>query len=244
MSKRLIYIDYDTPVLEAMRLMLQHGIAHILIKREGGRAKVFSERDLLDMLPEKLGQLGTIHSGPAASSRPVPIQLKTKIREAAKVMLSKKAKLLLVSAKEPLGVLTATDLAYSLPFTEGGQPKLKSAMTGHVEEVEYGVPIEAVIHRMREKRIGSVMVNRHHKRFGIFTERDLLSILVPPAADLSVSVGIYCRRPVITALVTDTMKEAARVMKSNKIKRLPLTEGGRLAGIVTARDIVEAYAKL
>lgn len=40
------------------------------------------------------------------------------------------------------------------------------------------------------------------------------------------------------------MKEAARLMKSNKIKRRPLTEDGRLAGIVTARDIVEAYAKL
>jgi acetoin utilization protein AcuB len=57
-------------------------------------------------------------------------------------------------------------------------------------------------------------------------------------------VGKHCSRPIITAPLKSSVKEAVTLMKKNKIKRLPLTTDGRIVGIVTARDIVEAYAKL
>ena len=158
-------------------------------------------------------------------------------------MLSGKAKLLLVSTK-PAGVLTATDLAHSLPFTKGEQPKLTSTMTGEVEKVDYDTPLQDVMRLMREKRIGSVVVTRHRGRYGIFTERDLLPVLAAKSPDIRGPVGKHCSKPVITAPLKCSVKEAVTLMKKNKIKRLPLTRDGKIVGIVTARDIVEAYAKL
>jgi CBS domain-containing protein len=158
-------------------------------------------------------------------------------------MLSEKAKLLLVSTK-PAGVLTATDLAYSLPFTKGAQPKLTSTMTGEVERVDYDTPLQDVMRLMREKRIGCVVVTRRRRRYGIFSERDLLPLLTAESPDFRAPVGKHCSRPVITAPLESSVKEAVTLMKKNKIKRLPLTKDGKIVGIVTARDIVEAYAKL
>jgi len=43
------------------------------------------------------------------------------------------------------------------------------------------------------------------------------------------------------APISTRANEAARIMTSNKIKRLPLTEDGRPVAMVTARDLVEAF---
>jgi CBS domain-containing protein len=53
---------------------------------------------------------------------------------------------------------------------------------------------------------------------------------------------------VITTSITRNcvacFEKAIEVMKRNHIKRLPITHDGRIVGIITARDVVEAYAKL
>ena len=243
MTKRPISVDYNTPVFVAEKQMLKNGIGHILVRRQGKHVKILSERYVLKLLPEKFNQLKSELSGSLASSVPIFIEPSTTIREAAKVMLNNKVQLLLVSAK-PQGVLTATDLAYNLPLTDGRHPKLKSAMTARVEKVDYETPLRDVILKMKEHRIGSIIITRRNKRFGIFTERDLLSIIVAPVLILLNPVGKHCSRPIITASMKLSMKEVVEAMKRNRIKRLPLSQNGRIVGILTARDIVEAYAKL
>jgi len=247
MTKSLISVGYDAPLPQALELMQQHRITHLLVEQKKEYTKVLSLRDVFNLLPRNATKLGAVRSGPLASSRPVWIPPKTKIREAAKVMLSRKARSLLVRA-EPVGLLTATDLAYNLPLTAGKHPKLKSAMTGHVLKVDYSTPLEAVVETMKRNRVGSVLVMRGHRRYGIFTERDILLFLGPPCPDLSYPVGMYCSKPVITTPITAScvgcFEEAVKAMKRKYIKRLPVTRDGRIVGIVTARDVVEAYAKL
>jgi CBS domain-containing protein len=243
MTKRPVAVDYDTPFLEALKRMLQRRVGHLVIERQGEYVNLLSERDVLGIVPEMMDQLRTASAGSMASSHSVTISPRTGIRGAAKLMLSEKAKLLLVSTK-PAGVLTATDLAYSLPFTKGAQPKLTSTMTGEVERVDYDTPLQDVMRLMREKRIGCVVVTRRRRRYGIFSERDLLPLLTAESPDFRAPVGKHCSRPVITAPLESSVKEAVTLMKKNKIKRLPLTKDGKIVGIVTARDIVEAYAKL
>jgi len=243
MTKRPVTVDYDTPVLAALKRMLQRRVGHLVITKQGEYVKLLSDRDVLRIVPESMELLRTTSAGSMASSHSFTISPTTGIRKAAKLMMSERAKLLLVSTK-PTSVLTASDLAYSLPFTKGAQPKLISTMTSEVESVEYDTPLQDVMRLMKEKRVGSVMVTRHHRRYGIFTERDLLPVLKARSPDIGAPVGEHCSKPVITAPLNSSVKEAASLMKRNKIKRLPLTKGGRIVGVVTARDIVEAYANL
>ncbi len=243
MTKRPVVVDYDTPVLDAMKRMLQRHVGHLVIHRHGEYVNLLSERDALGLVPDRMDQLKTACAGSIAASHSFTVSPRMGIRGAAKVMLSEKAKLLLVSTK-PVGVLTASDLAFSLPFTKGAQPELTSTMTGVVESVDYDTPLKDVMRLMREKRIGSVLVTRHRRRYGIFAERDLIPVLTAKTPHIGAPVGKHCGRPLVTAPLKSSTKEAVTLMKKNKIKRLPLTKDGKIVGIVTARDIVESYAKL
>jgi CBS domain-containing protein len=56
-------------------------------------------------------------------------------------------------------------------------------------------------------------------------------------------VGEASSSPLIKSLAGISIHKAAALMASKHIRRLPLLKNGRLAGIITARDLVEAYAK-
>jgi acetoin utilization protein AcuB len=78
---------------------------------------------------------------------------------------------------------------------------------------------------------------------GIVSDRDLKRALPPgtaaPAPELAgLAVERLMTRPVITTGPTVSVEEAARVMVSEKISALPVTDGGRLVGIVTETDVV------
>jgi len=94
---------------------------------------------------------------------------------------------------------------------------------------------------MHKKRIGSVIVEKNRKPFGIFTERDLLVNVLNNDVKLSGKVGGYCSYPLITTKIGITGGDAAKMMNAKKIKRLVLTKNDKISAIVTARDIVDAF---
>lgn len=59
-----------------------------------------------------------------------------------------------------------------------------------------------------------------------------------PAAVL---VSTWMSSPVITAEVTDSLGQVRRIMAERRINQLPVLDDGRLVGIVTDRDIRDAY---
>ena len=93
---------------------------------------------------------------------------------------------------------------------------------------------------LHEKRVGSVIIDGI-KDYGIFTERDLLVYVLANNADLDGPVGGYSSSPLIVADFGIKGNEAASVMAAHNIKRLGLIKEGKLVGIITARDIVDAY---
>ena len=93
--------------------------------------------------------------------------------------------------------------------------------------------------------IGSVIITSkdapQHMR--VFTDRDLLTSFLTKGKSLMTEVGKASSSPLITARLGTSIHETAVTMTSNHIRRLPITKKGELVGIITARDLVEAYAK-
>jgi signal-transduction protein with cAMP-binding, CBS, and nucleotidyltransferase domain len=87
-----------------------------------------------------------------------------------------------------------------------------------------------------------VIITKDGEPDGIFTELDLVRKVLVPHTDLKRRLGDFASRPLITAAEGIDGREAAHVMTNNNIKRLPLTREGVIVGIITARDLVEAYA--
>jgi CBS domain-containing protein len=56
-------------------------------------------------------------------------------------------------------------------------------------------------------------------------------------------VGPECSSPLITIPAGTSVHRAAATMAVKHIRRLPIVKDDKLAGIITARDLVEAYAK-
>jgi CBS domain-containing protein len=93
---------------------------------------------------------------------------------------------------------------------------------------------------MNERHIGAVVVMRHDKPAGIFTERDVMNRIVaagrPPAQtivkDVMTTPIACCRRDTKAA-------ECRAVMKRNKIRHLPVVEDDRLYGMIAMLDVIE-----
>jgi CBS domain-containing protein len=103
--------------------------------------------------------------------------------------------------------------------------------------------IEKVVMIMAEKHVGSVIVTSQGEPTGIFTERDLLTRFLCKDQSLFEEVGNVCSSPLVTAPIQTSVHDAAKIMIEKHIKRLPITKEGELVGVLSARDLVEAYAR-
>jgi signal-transduction protein with cAMP-binding, CBS, and nucleotidyltransferase domain len=98
---------------------------------------------------------------------------------------------------------------------------------------------------MGEKHVGSILVSSKEVVNAIFTERDLLSRVVPDKKDFAgVRVGAYASSPLITVAATTDVKEAARIMTEMKVRRLVVVRDGKPIGVFTAADLAKAVGKL
>ena len=93
---------------------------------------------------------------------------------------------------------------------------------------------------MVEKKIGSLIANRDGLPFGMVTERDMMREIVAKAVDPSkISVGEIMTAPLATIDASATLIDAARKMVEKKLKRLVVTEGDKIIGIVSQTDLVQ-----
>lgn len=163
----------------------------------------------------------------------------TTVIEAAKLMISKKSRILVFADTDKLvGTITASDMLRAFGETEK-TPTLEKVVSKVVYHCPFDTIILDAVKLLDEKNIGSVLVTRDSLN-GIFTQRDLVRALVK-GEKLQSSVGNYSSFPLVTAKKDILANEAAKIMASKNIKRLGLTEDGSVVGIVTARDIVDAY---
>lgn len=99
----------------------------------------------------------------------------------------------------------------------------------------------AAARTMNENRIGALIVTRGEKVIGIFTERDILCRVVAaqrePARTL---VKEVMSSPVACCTPETTRDECRAVMRSKRIRHLPVVQDGVLVGIVSIGDVLIA----
>jgi CBS domain-containing protein len=112
---------------------------------------------------------------------------------------------------------------------------------GHeVTTVQQTDIVAAVVRVLADRHIGAVVVqDRWQKLVGIFSERDLVNALAREgAAALGREVAELMSKPVITCTGSDRIDGVLARMTLNRVRHLPVLEGGALAGIVSIGDLV------
>lgn len=241
MSRDLVKAFSDSNVVKAIRLMVDRNIGSIVVEDVEGPVGLFTERDLLSKV---LGRGRRVEE-------PILLEVMTRsfdtlradttLVEAAKMMLEKKGRLIVFDDGELIGIVTATDIMREI-YRFGKPFDFRDSYSKEVFQESPKVKLERVIELMDKNRIGSVLISEGRLPQAIFTERDLLrSVLLPEYNNAR--VGLYATRNVVTAEEGIDGLEASAIMSSHHIKRLPLTDSGEIVGVVTARDLVEGFAR-
>ena len=96
----------------------------------------------------------------------------------------------------------------------------------------------SVARQMRDNHVGSVViVDPTGAPVAMITDRDLAMRVFAEGVDQESAVGEYASRPLICGEPAMQLEEAAALMVSHRVRRLPVVDGDRLAGIVTLDDI-------
>ncbi|MGD0331192.1 MAG: CBS domain-containing protein [Nitrososphaeria archaeon] len=85
---------------------------------------------------------------------------------------------------------------------------------------------------------GFLIVLQNSKLSGILTERDFVNKIVAAERDpIKVKVGDIMSFPLITIDPDEDILRASEMMQKHDVRRLPVTRGGIIYGVITAKDI-------
>lgn len=243
MRQDVVTITPEASMSEAAGIMGDKHIGSLIVKKYETPVGIVTERDLLSKVLA-LGKDPVETKVEATMSYPlITIGPTAKIKEAAHLMIKKKGRLAVFDRGKLVGVITASDLVSSLPDVPETEVKVDDFMTKEVVTADEKTTVASIAKIMGDQRIGSVIVTRKEEPFGIFTERDLLTTFLAKGKPLLTKVGGEASSPLITISAGTSVHRAAAVMMLKKIRRLPIVTEEKMVGIITARDLVEAYAK-
>jgi len=107
------------------------------------------------------------------------------------------------------------------------------------------LPINASVHEavqlLNKHKIGCLVIVHDNEIAGIITERDLLERVLEKCKNpKETRVSEIMTRNVITGTPNMDTLEATRLMFKLKVKKLPITDGNKLVGIITLTDIARS----
>jgi CBS domain-containing protein len=241
MSKHVLMIPSRSSVEEALKIMAENDVGSLVVVSKIDPVGILSERDLVSRLmakgktPEKT-LVTEIMSGEIVKFDP-----DQSLKHAARTMNSRRNRLLVFRGDNLAGIVTATDIVRAIHemdlYFDIDKVVMKSVYTLKEE-----TSLQQAVDAMSQLRVGSIIITKNGEPDGIFTELDLVRKVLVPHLDLHQPLRGQASRPLITAEEGIDGREAAHIMTNNNIKRLPLTREGIIIGIVTARDLVEAFA--
>lgn len=242
MTGNVLTVYSHSSVRKAIEVMAKNNVGSVVVMDSSGPRGVFTERDLLSKVLAKGRDRESTLTMEVHSPLFVSIEPDATLMEAARTMIRRKSRLMVFEGSDLRGIVTATDILRCMQGLDGPLDLTKVVTRKVVTELPE-TPLTTVIEDMDRKRIGSVLVgDEDQKPYGIFTERDLLVKVLLKKLSLDFLVGELVSVPLVTAMLGIDGIQAAKTMVSMHVKRLPLTSGCDIAGIVTARDVVDAFA--
>jgi CBS domain-containing protein len=115
---------------------------------------------------------------------------------------------------------------------------VSSFMTRDVKTEKEDQNVLTACRIMHENNIGCVIiVKKDDKPIGIITERDVVRLLgsLNPSL-LQIPLRDIMSKPVITISINSSLRDAIQTMQQKNIRRLVITDGERMVGIITDKD--------
>ncbi len=115
---------------------------------------------------------------------------------------------------------------------------VKDIMTTGTKTIDAASTVREAASLMAKEGVGSVVVTRGGKPVGIVTEGDVSRSVGRKLAPDKTPVRSIMGKPLVTTTREARVEEAAKLMASSRIKKLPVVEDDKLIGMVTQTDII------
>jgi CBS domain-containing protein len=123
-------------------------------------------------------------------------------------------------------------------------PSVREVMSKDLVTVDRLATVEEASAVMWGRHVGSALVMLGKDVEGIFTERDIMKAVSKNAdRGRTMTVREFMTPSPQMVDADATVGEALDVMLTGSFRHLPVTEGGRLVGIVSMTDLVQATSK-
>jgi len=107
-----------------------------------------------------------------------------------------------------------------------------------VHSIEPTATVLDAVRKMNRERVGALLVTERSRPVGIFTERDVLSRVVDPGRSAEeTAVADVMTRELVAVRPTASVEEAMAVVTEKRCRHLPVMDGEKLLGLVSAGDL-------
>ena len=120
---------------------------------------------------------------------------------------------------------------------------VKDIMTKAIISVDSKATVFQVAKMMEQGGIGAVLVKKDGVTSGIITDRDYAIKIAVDKLSMDTPAEKVASFPLITVSPNDSIKSAADLMSSKKIRKLAVVEDSKVIGIITSSDLVTQLAK-
>lgn len=122
--------------------------------------------------------------------------------------------------------------------------KAKTVMTTDILFVKRSTPIYEAMRILVDKNItGLPVVNDDMTLAGIFSEKDVLKLLYD-IKDKPGNVEDFMTKEICSFDAEDSLVDITESLIRNSFRRVPITSGGKLVGIISRKDIIKYILQL
>lgn len=151
-------------------------------------------------------------------------------------------------AGEIVGIMSVRDLVRSFVDAESGPVcdldkvyrPLSVLMATTIATIQSDACLRASAELMRDRRMGSLLTIEAGEIVGIVTERDLVWKGLAGNRDPdSTHVSAVMSSPLVSIDINRTIRDASQAMAERSVRHLAVTDGGKIVGVLSVRDLVK-----
>jgi len=117
---------------------------------------------------------------------------------------------------------------------------LKSKASPTIHTVDPAASVFDAVRLMAQQNIGALVVVEHDHVVGMLTERDYArKVALRDRASRDTPVRDIMTSPVMYVHPLQTSEECMALMTENRLRHLPVMDGGKLAGLISIGDLVK-----
>lgn len=242
LSGKIISVAPDTPLIEAVDAMREHGISCIPVVGNGRLKGIFTERNIVEYAVQsdfdfRAHTIGQVMS-PSVLTAGDEDYLYSAYNKLSRHHIRH---LIVVDTKDhPVGVLTQSDIVSHIGsehFTD--VKKISQIMSKRLVTSAPEQTVQQALVEMANRSISCLVVAKEEKPVGIITERDVARLVCGHRDNRKRTLQDVMSAPVVSVPLETPVYEAALILRKRNIRRLVIVnENGCIEGLTTQSDIV------